>query len=78
MSKGIEKLPPLLGKVATWIVLLLMVCNGLLTAGAMIRCTQRQTDPTADNVIEVFFDTSYDDAYMKNRWPNMEFTAENQ
>ncbi len=73
MSAGIEKLPPLLGKVTTWVVLLLMLCNGLLTACAMIRCTARQTDPAASNVIEVFFDTTYDDAYMKNRWPNMEF-----
>lgn len=74
MSKGIEHLRPLAGKVLTWIVVVLMLCDGLLTAGAMVRCTARQTDPVADNMIEAFFDTTYDDQFMENRWPNMEFT----
>lgn len=76
MSKAIEKLPALVGKVTTWVVALVMLCNGLLTAGAMIRCTARQTDPVADNAFETFFDETYDDAWMARRWPNMEFTGE--
>ncbi len=71
MSGWIERIPALLGKILTWIVLALMLCNGLLTAAAMTRYTQRQTDPTADTVIEQFLDSRYDDDYMEQRWPNM-------
>ena len=71
MDKAIEKFPPLPGKIATWIIVFVMVCNGLLTAGAMIRYTDRQTGPDSDNVIAQFLDTRYDDAYMEKRWPNM-------
>ena len=64
MDKGIEKLPPLLGKIATWIIVFFMVCNGLLTSAAMLRYTDRQTNPQPDNVIAQFLDTRYDDEYM--------------
>lgn len=76
MSKGIEKLPPLLGKIATWVIVFVMACNGLLTAAAMCRYTDRQASPQPDNVIEQFLDTRYDDAYMEKRWPNMVVTEE--
>ena len=71
MGKAIEKLPPLLGKIATWIIVFFMVCNGLLTSAAMLRYTDRQTNPQPDNVIAQFLDTRYDDEYMEKRWPNM-------
>ena len=71
MAQGIEKIPPVAGKLITWCIVLLMTFNGLLTAGAMIRYTQRQTLPQAENAIASFLDTRYDDAYMENRWPNM-------
>ena len=74
MERGIEKLPPLMGKILTWIVVVVMACNGVLTAGAMIRYTARQTNPEADNVIEGFLDSSYDDEWMEHRWPNMVVT----
>lgn len=71
MERAIEKIPPLPGKIATWIVVFVMLCNGILTAGAMIRYTERQTQPEPGNVIAEFLDTNYDDAWMENRWPNM-------
>ena len=71
MARGIERIPPVAGKLLTWFIVLLMACNGLLTASAMIRFTQRQTTPQAENAIARFLDVRYDDAYMENRWPNM-------
>ena len=76
MSNGIEKIPALPGKILTWIVIVLMVCNGVLTASAMIRYTARQEDPTADNLVEQFLDSRYDDDWMERRWPNMVVTDE--
>ena len=71
MERGIEKIPPVAGKVLTWMILLAMAFNGLLTAGAMIRYTQRQSAPQSIGMVTAFFDTHYDDAYMEHRWPNM-------
>lgn len=71
MSRNIEKLPPLTGKIITWIVILFMVCNGVLTAAAMIRYTARQTNPEPGNMMEEFLDEQYDDEFVENRWPNM-------
>lgn len=76
MSKSIEKIPALLGKILTWIIVLLMVCNGVLTAAAMVRYTGRQENPEYSNVIEQFLDTRYSDEWMENRWPNMVVTGE--
>lgn len=71
MSKGIEKLPPLPGKVATWVIVLVMACDGLLTAASMVRYTERQTTPQPQNIIEEYLDFWYDDGWMERRWPNM-------
>ena len=67
----IEKIPPLPGKILTWAVVLVMVCNGLLTSAAMLRYRTRAERPEADGTVEAFLDAQYDDAYMEARWPNM-------
>ena len=74
MERCIEKIPPLLGKIATWVILLVMLCNGVLTAGAMCRYTQRQTDPEATNILQAYLDEHYGDELMERRWPNMKLT----
>lgn len=78
MDRGIEKIQPLLGKVITWVVVAVMLCDGLLTVCAMCRYTQRQTDPTPNNIIEEFLDDRYDDVWMENRWPNMKIPEPGQ
>ena len=55
----------------TWILLLAMLCDGLLTGAAMLRYTQRQENIPASHFIAVFVDEQYDDEWMENRWPNM-------
>lgn len=76
MERNIEKIPPLPGKIITWAIVIVMLCNGLLTAGAMCRYTERQTDPEPGNFIEEFLDESFDDALMEKRWPNMKITEQ--
>ena len=71
MSRLIEKLPPLTGKFCTWVIVVLMACNGMLTAGAMIRYSERQAGIKRTNSAAAFFDARYDDAWMEARWPNM-------
>lgn len=74
MSSGIEKLPALQGKVITWILIVFMICNALISAMAMIRYTQRQEGIAAANVIETFLDVNYEDALIEKVWPNMVIT----
>lgn len=71
MSSAIEKIPPLPGKITTWILILFMVCNGLLTAAVMARYTARQSQPEPQNTVEQFLDEQYDDEMVEHRWPNM-------
>ena len=71
MSKGIEGLPALAGKILTWIVVSVMACNAILTSSAMVRYSSRAVQPEPANAFEEFLDTQYGDGYMENRWPNM-------
>lgn len=71
MSEWIEKLPALQGKIITWVLILFMICNALLSAMAVVRYTERKNGVAASNTIEEFFDVTYDDAHIENVWPNM-------
>ena len=71
MSRFIESLPALQGKIITWVLIAFMVCNALLSSMAMIRYSQRQDGIEADNVIEAFLDTTYEDEVIEKVWPNM-------
>lgn len=71
MSKGIEALPPLGAKLVTWIVMFLMICNGLLTCAVMLRYGARAAQPEPSNAFVEFLDRHYDDEYVERRWPNM-------
>ncbi len=71
MSKGIESIPPLAGKVLTWVVVFVMGCNAFLTSAAMLRYSARPDYPEPANRLEEFIDRQYDDESMEKRWPNM-------
>jgi len=71
MSRSIEKLPALAGKLLTWIILLFMLCNAVLTGAAMLRYSARSVQPEPQNVLDAFLDNQYPDSYMQAHWPNM-------
>ena len=71
MSHLIEKLPPLPGKVVTWLVVFVMVCNAVLTSAAMLRYSTRAVHLEPSNAFEAFLDRHYGDEYIESRWPNM-------
>ena len=74
MSNVIEKIPVVPGKIVTWILILFMICNSLISAMAMVRYTERKAGVEADNAIEVFLDTNYKDTLIEKVWPNMVIT----
>lgn len=75
MSRAIELIPALAGKAATWAVVLVMVCNGLLTCAAMLRYSARPLQAQPANSFEAFLDRQYSDSFMERRWPNMVVTG---
>lgn len=75
MSGVIELLPPLGGKIVTWIVVFVMFCNAFLTSAAMIRYNTRPVRPEPANAFELFLDRQYDDGRIESRWPNMIVTG---
>lgn len=71
MSRQIEKLPPVAGKVLTWVLVAFMICNALLTSCAMLRYRSRAVTPQPANQVEQLLDQRFPDEYMEKRWPNM-------
>ena len=71
MSRLIESFPALAGKIMTWAVVALMVCNGLLTCAVMLRYSTRAVQPQPANAFEEFLDWQYGDEFVEHRWPNM-------
>ena len=71
INKWIEKIPPLAGKIITWVILVLMMCDALISALAMVRYTERAKGIVAENTIEEFLDEHYDDTLIEKVWPNM-------
>lgn len=75
LSGWIEALPHLFGKILTWLFLVFMACNAILTAAAMMRYGARNRVQKPENQFEAFLDERYPDAFMEKRWKNMK-TAE--
>lgn len=71
ISGWIEKLPPLRAKIATWGIIVLMICDALLSAAVMVRYVDRKAGEGADNVVETFLDVHYPDLLVEKVWPNM-------
>ena len=73
-EKGIEKIPMKAGKLVTWILIVFMSCNILMSCMALIRYDQRSNQIEAKNQIEVWLDKNYDDTTMQRIYPNAKET----
>lgn len=74
LSRLIERLPLRLGKVLTWLIVLFMVVNMALSALALGRFAQRQSDPApAQDVLGQFLDERFPDGRMERIYPNIQF-----
>ncbi len=71
LSGLIESLPHLIGKLLTWLFLVFMVCNAVLTMAAMLRYGTRDAALNPSNPFEAFLDEQYPDKFMEKRWKNM-------
>ncbi|MDD3278519.1 MAG: putative ABC transporter permease [Lachnospiraceae bacterium] len=70
LSRLIEKIPIKFGKILSWVLIVFMLCNVLVSASALDRYTNRQKGVAASNQIEKTMDQWYGDAVMKQIYPN--------
>ena len=69
-SKWIEKIPIKPGKIITWILVIFMVADIAVSAGALARYNDRAHGEPAQNVVESILDERFDDARMQRIYPN--------
>lgn len=74
ISKWIEKIPPLIGKITTWVLVVVMACNMTISALAMARYVARNEGAAAAGVVDTFLDFHYPDELVEVRWQNMMVT----
>lgn len=71
LSDLIEKIPKKIGTIVTWILVVFMVFNMLLSSLALIRYNQRNTGTdTSQSTLAVFLDEHFPDERMKRIYPN--------
>ena len=69
ISRQIEKIPVKIGKVLTWMMLVFMVCNLLVSYLALNRYTQREEGIPAANQVQEWLDENYSDEVMERIYP---------
>ncbi len=71
LSRLIERIPPVTGKVVTWVLVGLMACDVVISALAMVRYVERTEGMEAENRVEEFVDIQYPDELIEWRWENL-------
>lgn len=69
-SGWIEKIPVLWGYILTWVLVVFMASNIVVSSMALIRYDRRSERMQADNVIEKLLDEHFDDERMERIYPN--------
>ena len=70
ISGLIEKIPVAAGKIATWVLILFMCCNVIMSCMALIRYDEREKGIEATEAWQIYMDEHYDDAKMQRIYPN--------
>lgn len=70
LSKYIEKIPMKIGKVVSWILIIFMACNMMVSSMALIRADQRSKGIEAEYSWQEIMDERFDDERLKKIYPN--------
>ena len=70
ISGLIEKIPVVIGKTVTWMLIVFMCCNVVVSCMALIRYDERGRKVEATQSWQVYMDEHYDDAKMARIYPN--------
>lgn len=72
ISAWIEKMPVRLGKIVSWILVIFMCCNMIVSSMALIRQAQRAENVPAQYGWQRIMDERFDDARLERIYPNAE------
>lgn len=75
ISALIEKIPMKMGKVLTWVLVVLLAVDVLLSCMALGRMDQREKGIPATNAVQQFLDEQYPDEYLTQRYQNMKLAG---
>lgn len=78
MSKWILKIPNKVGKPLTWVLLVFMVFNSVMTLFTSLRWTARREGVEPRNAFEAYLDEHYPDERMQKIFANAEFTEDRE
>lgn len=70
-SKWIEKIPKTIGVWITWILIIFMAVNIFVSCCALIRYNERIYGKEAENALELWIDTQFDDEKIEHIYPNL-------
>ncbi|MDO5409450.1 MAG: putative ABC transporter permease [Lachnospiraceae bacterium] len=70
ISGWIEKIPVKPGKVITWLLILFMICNMIMSGMALLRYNQRHEGVPVSSGWQKTMDVQFDDARMERIYPN--------
>ena len=74
-SKWIEKIPLKQGPIITWILIIFMLANILVSTLALTRYDQRAHNEPAANAIEQLIDERFPDSRMEKIYPNAKMAS---
>lgn len=66
----IEKLPVIFGKIATWVLVVFMCCNIVVSCMTLVRYGQRQEGIQAEEGWQVWIDEHFEDERVERIYPN--------
>ena len=78
MAKCILKIPNKVGKPLTWVLLVFMVFNSVMTLFTSLRWTARREGVEPRNAFEAYLDEHYPDERMQKIFANAEFTEDRE
>ena len=70
ISALIERVPIKLGKTLTWIMVVFMCCNMLVSSMALVRSTERANGVAATSSWQQVMDERFDDERLARIYPN--------
>lgn len=70
ISRMIERLPVIFGKIATWVLILFMCCNITVSCMALVRYGERQEGIPAEEGWQVWTDAHFEDTRVERIYPN--------
>lgn len=76
LSRLIERIPPVTGKIITWCMVVFMTCNALLSGAAVLRYVTRNDGVGPRSAMEAFLDAHYGDDLIEMIYPNMRIDAQ--